>query len=184
MLVIGITGTLGAGKGTVVEILMKHYDFLHFSVRAFITEEILKRNFPLNRDSMVSVANELRETHTPSYITDQLFETSLKTGKNSIIESIRTPGEVASLRQRGNFYLLAIDALPELRYQRIVLRNSETDHINYKTFIENEAREMTATDSNKQNLKACIEQADFVLDNSGTIAGLEIKVQKIMETIL
>ena len=184
MLVIGITGTLGAGKGTVVEILMKHYDFLHFSVRAFITEEVLKRDLPLNRDSMVLVANDLRQTHTPSYITDQLFEASLKSGKNCIIESIRTPGEVASLRQNGNFYLLAIDALPELRYERIVLRNSETDHIDYKTFLENEAREMTATDPNKQNLKSCIEQADFVIDNSETIAELETKVKKIMETIL
>ena len=184
MLAIGITGTLGAGKGTVVEILMKHYGFLHFSVRAFITEEILKRNLPLNRDSMVLVANDLRQTHTPSYITDRLFETAFETGKNSVIESIRTPGEVASLRRQNNFYLLAIDALPELRYQRIVLRNSETDNVDYKTFIENEAREMTATDPNKQNLKACIEQADFVIDNSGTIADLEITVKRIMETIL
>lgn len=41
MIIIGITGTLGAGKGTVVEYL-KTKGFKHFSVREFLTQEIKK----------------------------------------------------------------------------------------------------------------------------------------------
>ena len=43
MIIIGITGTLGAGKGTIVDYLVKERGFVHYSVRAFITEEIEKR---------------------------------------------------------------------------------------------------------------------------------------------
>jgi dephospho-CoA kinase len=180
MLIIGITGTLGSGKGTIVDYLIREKEFLHFSVRAFISKEIIKRGMDVNRDSMVVVANDLRRLNSPSYITDCLYEEALSAGKNSIIESIRAPGEIYSLRQKGHFYLLAVDADPEIRYNRIKLRQSETDHIDYETFLKNENREMNSTDPNSQNLSKCIEVADFKLLNNGTIEQLNRQVEEIL----
>jgi dephospho-CoA kinase len=172
MIIIGITGTLGAGKGTIVDYLVQEKGFVHFSVRGFITEEINRQGLPVNRDSMVMVANKLRADHSPSYIIDQLYEQAILTGKNCIIESIRTPGEVESLREKGNFLLFAVDADPVLRYDRIVMRNSETDRISYKTFISNEEREMQSNDPAKQNIGKCIEQADFIFYNNSSVDDL------------
>ncbi|MEI6173111.1 MAG: AAA family ATPase [Bacteroidota bacterium] len=183
MIIIGITGTLGAGKGTVVEYLEKHKGFDHYSVRAFLLKEIHLRGMAENRDSMVVVANELRSKHGPSYVTDQLFFDAAQVGKNCIIESIRTPGEIDSLRKKGQFFLFAVDADPGLRYERIVQRSSETDKISFDTFIENETREMNATDPNKQNLRACISRADFVLNNDGSREDLFLQVEKILSQI-
>jgi dephospho-CoA kinase len=180
MLIIGITGTLGAGKGTIVDFLIREKGFLHFSVRAFISEEIIRRSMPVNRDSMVIVANDLRKNHSPSYITDRLYEKALEAGKNSVIESIRTPGEIYSLRQKGKFILIAIDADPKVRYERISQRKSETDHVDYSTFLKNEQREMTSGDPNTQNLSKCIELADYKLLNNGTIEQLNYQVEKIL----
>ena len=181
MLIIGITGTLGAGKGTIVDFLVREKGFLHFSVRQFITEEILNRGLAVNRDTMVIVANDLRRRNSPSYITDNLYEKAILAGKNSVIESIRTPGEIYSLKKKGKFILLAIDADPEIRYERINLRKSETDHIDYETFLENENREMNSTDPNAQNLKKCMELADFKLWNNGTMEQLNRQVEEILE---
>ena len=178
MLIIGITGTLGAGKGTIVDYLVQEKGFVHFSVRGFITEEVIRQGFPVNRDSMVTVANKLRADNSPSYIIDQLYKQALLTGKNCIIESIRTPGEVESLRAKGNFLLLAVDADPMLRYDRIVMRNSETDRISYSTFVENEKREMQSTDPAKQNIGKCIEQADFIFYNNSTVPELHKKLER------
>ena len=183
MLIIGITGTLGAGKGTVVDFLVKEKGFAHFSVRAFIAEEIVRRGLSVNRDTMVVVANDLRRKNSPSYITDCLYEKALENGKNSVIESIRTPGEVLSLRQKGQFYLLSVDADPEIRYDRIRQRKSETDNISFETFIENEQREMKTSDPNAQNLSKCIEMADFRLWNNGTIEQLNQQVEGILQQI-
>lgn len=183
MLIIGITGTLGAGKGTVVEYLVKKKGFDHYSVRAFLLKEIRRRELPENRDSMVMVANELRARHGPSYVTDQLYYEAALKGKNCIIESIRTPGEIDSLREKGSFFLFAVDADPQLRYQRIVARSSETDKITYKIFLENEDREMSDTDPNKQNLKACIRQADFVFNNDGSKEDLFLEVEKSCDSV-
>lgn len=183
MLIIGITGTLGAGKGTIVDYLVSEKGFLHFSVREFISEEIIRRGMPVNRDSMVIVANDLRANNSPSYIVDQLFERAVGTGKNCVIESIRTPGEVVSLKAKGNFILLAVDANDEIRYSRIQNRNSETDQVSLETFRQNEAREMDSSDPNKQNLRKCIEVADFTLRNDEDIEDLTKNVAGILETL-
>ena len=118
MIIIGITGTLGAGKGTIVEYLVSEKGFAHYSVRSFLLEKIREQGLPENRDSMFNLANELRAIHGPSYVTDQLYNQALVAGENCVIESIRTPGEADSLRRNGNFFLLAVDAEQELRYQR------------------------------------------------------------------
>jgi dephospho-CoA kinase len=184
MIIIGITGTLGAGKGTIVDYLMNKKGFSHYSVRAFVTEEIKKRNLTVNRDNMVMVANELRAKHSPSYIVEQLYEQAIKSEKNCIIESIRTPGEVVALKSKGNFFLFAVDAPAKVRYDRILQRKSETDNISFDIFIENEKREMNSTDPNKQNISKCIEMADYFFENDETIERLEKKVDIVIEEII
>lgn len=183
MVIIGITGTIGAGKGTVVEYLLEKKKFKHFSARAFLTEEIEKRGLENNRDNMVAVANELREKNSPSFVADELFKRALESGENCVIESLRTVGEIESLRKKGNFSLLAINADPKVRYQRILGRSSTTDNIGFEKFLSDEEREMTSDDPNKQNLKKCIELADFKIENNGTIEELNSKLEEILKVI-
>jgi len=180
-MIIGITGTLGAGKGTIVEIL-KEKGFEHYSVREFLIKEIKKRNLIVNRDSMVLVANELRANNSPSYIVEKLYEESKNIGGNCIIESLRTAGEVEALKEKENFYLFSIDANPFLRYERILQRDSETDKISYEKFILNEKREMNSDNLNKQNISKCIELADFKFENNETIEKLRKEVFEVLKT--
>jgi dephospho-CoA kinase len=172
MKIIGITGTIGAGKGTIVDYLVKNYGFKHYSVRDYLIREAQKQNLPLNRDTYVKIANELRHLHSPSFIIDELYKEAAENGVNAIIESIRTPGEIASLRTKDNFSLWAVDADPKIRYERIVARQSETDQISFDTFLANEQREMNADDPTKQNLAECIRQADVRFENNGDLKKL------------
>ncbi len=179
MIIIGITGTNGAGKGTVVDFLIQERGFVHYSVRDYLLKIIEERGLPENRDSMISVANELRKNHSSSYIVDQLYDKAKKNKENCIIESIRTPGEIASLRKKGDFILLSIDANPEIRYQRVKIRNSETDHISFNVFLENERKEMTSANPDKQNIAACIKEADYSITNNGSIQGLQLQLEEL-----
>lgn len=181
MVCIGITGTLGAGKGTVVEYLERSRGLKHFSVRGFLLELIRLEGMPENRDSMFLLGNRLRKSYGPSYIVDSLYKQASSTGENCIIESIRTTGEAASLKSKGNFFLLAVDADPKLRYERILERKSETDTVSFATFTENEQREMTSADPDKQNIRECIRMADFLLTNNGSREQLYRQVEDILK---
>ncbi|MDR2191041.1 MAG: AAA family ATPase [Candidatus Peribacteria bacterium] len=65
---------MAAGKGTLVDYLVEKKGFVHYSVRAFLIEEIKKRKLPIERDSMREVANDLRSQYSPSYIVEQLYQ--------------------------------------------------------------------------------------------------------------
>lgn len=183
MKIIGITGTLGAGKGTIVDYLREHYGYKHYSVRQYLIEEATRRGMELNRDTFVVVANDLRAQHSPSYITDQLYLQAAENGENAIIESVRTPGEVLSLRQHEHFLLFGVDADPEIRYQRIVGRASETDQVSYETFLSNEQREMSSTDPNHQNIGRCMQMADHVFMNNGDFEDLYRQVEDFLQSL-
>lgn len=180
MQIIGITGTLGAGKGTIVEYLVKHHGFKHYSVRGFLLEIIKERNLPPNRDSMVKVGNELRAKHTPSYIVEQIYNQAKTADVDCIIESIRTMGEVEALKGKENFTLFAINANADIRYKRITERASETDKVSFEKFLEEEEREMISQDPNKQNLSACMAAADYYIENNSTIEELNQKLEGIL----
>jgi len=94
MKVIGITGTLGAGKGTIAEYLVQKKGFNHYSVSDYITEEVKKRGLEINRDAMYNVGWELKKKFGPEYIVKELYKKAKADGKNAIIESIRSPGEI------------------------------------------------------------------------------------------
>lgn len=183
MKIIGITGTMGAGKGTIVDYLMQHHGYRHYSVRGYLIREITQRGMPVNRDSMVIVANDLRARHKPSFIAEELYKEAAANGQNCIIESIRTVGEVNELRSKDDFVLFSVDADRRTRYDRIVKRGSETDFVSFEVFSENEDREMTATDPNKQNVGACMFLADFRFDNNGTFEELYSQIDEILDEI-
>ncbi len=178
MIIVWITWTLGAGKGTIVDYLVQKKWFQHFSVRAFLIQEIEKRGMPVNRDSMVIVANDLRSKYGSSHIVEQLYEQAKISQKNTIIESIRALGEVEALKGKENFHLFAIDADPKIRYERAVLRWSETDKVSYDEFINNEEREMNNTDPSKQNIAKCMQLADYLFINNWTIEELNTQIEE------
>lgn len=183
MHVIGITGTLGAGKGTIVNYLVNKHGFVHYSARTFIAEEVKRRGLPVNRDTLTETANDIRKIHDPGYIARSLLKEAKAKGSNAVIESIRTLGELEALKTDPDFILIAVDAEPHVRYERIQRRGSETDKISYEKFLADEAREMNSTDPTKQNIAAVMKHADYAFVNTQTPEELYTLVDKTLEKL-
>jgi dephospho-CoA kinase len=183
MLIIGITGTIGAGKGAVVDYLVQEKNFIHYSVREVLLEEINKRGMPPTRDSMYIVANDFRSKYGPSYLAEYLLGRAQQQSQPVIIESIRTLGEVALLKKQPNVVLLAVDAPQALRYERIVKRQSSTDQISYEKFIADEAKENTSNDPGVNNLQGCQRLADARIENTGTLDELHTQIDTFLERL-
>jgi len=182
MITIGITGTLGAGKGTVVEFFKKN-GFVHYSAREFIANEVIKRGLEVNRDTLTLVGNDLRTKYSPSYVMEQLFEIAYLKNENSILESVRIVKEVEFLRKKNHFFFLAVDADLNIRYSRIIERKSETDSVSFEQFRNQEEIVESSSDPGEPNLKVCISMADKVFYNNSSIEKLNEECKAWINTI-
>lgn len=180
MQIIGITGTLGAGKGTIVDFLISKKRFKHYSVSGYLKEELLKRGLEINRTNLQNIGNELREQFGPEFITQELFKKAKENKSDAIIESVRNPKEAEFIKENRGI-MLAITANQKTRYDRIKTRGSEKDSVTFEEFQKQEEREMQSSDPNAQNLPKCIEMSDFIINNDGSIENLYEQIEKIIK---
>ena len=178
-MIIGITGTLGAGKGTVVERLVQRYGFNHYSVRDFLNEELSRCGQVSNRDTLLALANELRATHGPGYISRTVMGDALQDTADAVIDSVRSLAEAQYLKDHGA-KLWAVDADISVRYARIQDRASKTDHVSFEKFSADEAREYAGTDRTKPNLSGVIALADVLLYNDASREDLFSRIEEAL----
>lgn len=177
-MIIGITGTNGAGKGTVVDYL-KQKGFEHLSVRKYIEEEIVRRGMPINRESMNIVGNDMRAKHGFDYWDKLILGDITGAGKNIVFESVRNLASAKKLKEQG-VVLWAVDADKHKRYERIVGRGSGTDQVTYEQFVAQEDKEMTGTAQYDMNVFAVMQMADITLANDGTPEELYAQVEQAL----
>jgi dephospho-CoA kinase len=181
-MIIGITGTNGAGKGTVVDYLVQQRGFKHYSVRNFLVAEVLRRGLEPNRENITNTATDLRRQHGPTYVLESLLETAEKDTGNIGVESIRVIAE-ADLLRKHHALLLAVDADRKIRYERSVLRGSSTDKVSFEEFCRLEEVELTSTDPTKQNVLGVVALADYKLTNNGTPEELHAQIDRVLGEI-
>lgn len=178
-MLIGITGSFGAGKGCVSDYLVNQKGFAHFSARAFITEEIIRRGLDINRDVTTIVANDLRKQGGPTYIFEQLVRQAEAHGGDAVVESVRAVAEAKYIKQKGGV-VLGVDADPQIRYERIVKRGSETDHVSFEEWHEQELRESNPDDPTKQDIFGALKASDYIILNTDSLESLETEVEKFL----
>lgn len=177
-MIIGLTGSFGAGKGTVVDYLIEKKGFKHYSATGFITEEIVRRGMPVNRDSMIEVANDLRATGGPASIVDALYERAQIDGGDAIIESLRAVAEVRRIKELGG-KVIGVDADPRIRYERAFQRGSEKDNVSFEKWLEQQQQESNPNDPTKQDVFGSLAESDYILTNNGTLGELQSQIDAL-----
>jgi len=178
-MIIGITGSDGAGKGTAVEYL-KTKGFSHYSVREFIVAEIERQGLPIDRNQMRLTANALRGEFGNDVVVKKAYERAQREGvKNVVIESLRATAEAEYLKAQGGI-LLAVDADVTTRYARVQERRSASDQVTFEEFTTHEALEKNDPDPSGMQKAKVMEMADDTIMNDGTVAELERQVESFL----
>lgn len=180
-MIIGLTGKNGAGKGEVANVL-KDNGYIYYSLSDAIREEIQKKGEEVTRDRLIVYGNALREEGGPSVLADIILK-KLDPDKNYVIDSIRNPHEVKSLKQRSDFTLLEVSADQKLRFERMKKRHRENDPTNFEDFVKLEKAEEENDDPNKQQLKQTIGLADKELVNDLSLEELKEKVRSLLKEL-
>ncbi len=181
-MIIGLTGRNASGKGAAAEFL-KTKGFYYESLSDVIRDEIRGRSEEATRENMIRVGNELRSLEGHDCLARRVLR-KLGRDRNHVVDSIRHPLEVKALRQRTDFVLVAVEADARVRFDRIRLRGREGDPQGFEEFLEVEQRELGNEGSERQQLDATDEMADYRLKNDGTIEELQSALSSLLKRLI
>lgn len=181
-MIIGIVGTLGAGKGTVVEYL-KTKGFVHYSVSGYMGEVLEERDLPKKREHLSALADEFAEQYHGGML-QVMYEKAQTDGVSDfILESIHRESEAAYIKSIGGV-LLGVTADPRVRYERTQLRQeSEKDQVTFKEFQAAIDREEKGLGEGTPNINAVLVNADHVFENNGALEELHEQIDAWLEMV-
>lgn len=180
-MIIGLTGKNGSGKGEVARFLTAS-GYEYHSLSDILRDELSSRGTAITREVLIAIGNELRAAHGAGVLAERTLG-KLGAETHAVVDSIRNPFEVEALRRRKNFFLLAVDADPALRFARAKNRNREGEATTYEAFLAMEAREAQTADPTTQQLNRTAEMADAVVCNNGTIDDLHEQVRQVIQAL-
>lgn len=180
-MIIGLTGKNGSGKGEVAEFLIKR-GFHYYSLSDEIREEMKKAGIKITRENLIPFANKIRNERGPSYLAEQILK-RLDPDKYYVIDSVRNPFEVETLRKRKDFHLISVVADPKVRFERLKDRGRENDPTDYEKFLEIDAAEAYNPDPSAQQLDRTHEMSDAKIENNGSIDDLHDKIKEILRVL-
>jgi len=179
VLYLGLTGTNAAGKTSLLEYLIRK-GFSTCSLSDILRVELEHRQQPITRANLIQIGNELRHRFGAGVLAERIVQQL--TAEKLVIDSIRNPSEIKVLRRLKNFFLLAIDAPIEIRFQRAILRQRNESATDLEAFRQIERLE-SSQDPNAQNIPACMAEADFKIYNDSSKENLYLQLEKVFEMI-
>jgi dephospho-CoA kinase len=177
-LVLGVTGPNAAGKGE-VSAYLRDRGFAVHSLSDIVREEAVARGLPPDREHLIRIGTLLREQSGLGVLADRLL---LRLEGWDVVDSIRNPAEVETLRHVPGFVLVGVDAPVELRFARSRARARPGDPESFAEFIARE-REENSVNPAGQQLRATFVLADRVIDNNGDLDVLHLKVNDLLNSL-
>ncbi len=182
-MIIGIAGTLGAGKGTVVEYL-KEKGFEHYSVSGYLKSVLNERGLPADRPHLSAQADEFDAEYNGGVLEVIYNKMQSELGEDFILEAIHRVSEAEYIRSVGGV-MLGVDAEPRVRFERTKIRQEgNKDVATFEEFLENMSREEDGKGSGTPNINAVLKSADFVVQNNGTLEELHEQVNQFLEKVI
>lgn len=179
--IIGLVGFDCSGKGTVAGYLREQHGFQYYSLSDVIREEANSRGLDHQTETLIALGKELREKHGNAVLAERTLK-RLQSNTRYVIDSIRLPEEITSLRSKVRFSLVAIHAPLYERFKRFNARQREGEQINLEQFAERDSRAFYTADAG-QKVGFCIPMASHHITNVGTEEALYSQVDDILRTL-
>jgi dephospho-CoA kinase len=180
-MILGIAGTLGAGKGTVVEYL-KQKGFAHYSSSDVLRKILDERGVSAERKNLSSLADELMNNYDGGVLHFSNQYAAAAGHEQYILEALHRVSEGEYIKKVGGI-ILGIDADIKVRYERISGRQEGAkDQVTFAEFQADSEREDEGKTGSGPNIRAVMEMADYTITNNGSIEELRNQIDAFLST--
>jgi len=179
-IILGLAAELAGGKGTVAKYIVEKHSGNSHRFSTMLRDVMDRLYIEQNRENIQKLSTIIRQNFGEDTLAKVMFE-DVKRDEHAIIaiDGVRRPADIKYLKTLPEFKLVFIDTSLENRYERIVKRGENTDD-KTKTLDQFKRDNDGEADILIRDLKA---EADFVVDNNGTMEDLYAQIDKIIEEI-
>ncbi len=179
-MIIGLTGTMGSGKGEVVKYL-KSKGFEHYVYSDILREIAKDRSIEPTRANLQKLGTDIKKEERNKGILSKRLLKKIKTDK-AVVDGIRNRDEIIELRKGEDVHIIAVTAPQKLRFQRLNKRKRDGDPTTFMEFkrldnLENRGK------SKGQEINRCMILADSVINNNSTLDRLKKQTETILNSI-
>lgn len=180
-IILGFTGPIASGKDVSKKYLIEKYGASAFRFSTVMRDLLVRLGLEINRYNLSHLSTSLRQT----FGEDLFARTVARDVRGAetdliVVDGIRRLADIEHLKDIPGFHLVAIDADPRVRFERLVTRNENVGD-NTKTFeqFQRDASELETEIS----IPIVMEQAALKIDNSTSFAALYAQIDKIIADI-
>ncbi len=184
MLVLGLSGSFSAGKGTFIEIVNTNFNACGVSTSDAVRSEAATRGIEKTRQNLRKLVNEMVAEKGGAVLVEFALK-SIKPCDVLVVDGLRRKEEIFYLKDKfkNNFHLVWLDAPIEKRYERILARKRESEEfLSFEQFKADEAKEFDG--SNSQNLNECKSLAEIFVENDSSREIFEEKIVSLVKNLL
>lgn len=173
--IIGLSGTNGAGKDFVGQLLAERHGYLFISVTELLRDEARRRGLPASREHLREISAEWRREQGLATLVNRAvaaYQEAQDHYAGVVMASLRNPYEADRIHELGGT-MLWIDADPKVRYDRIQTHaasrgRAAEDAKTFDEFLAEEQAEMHASgDAATLDMNAVKDRSDLTLTNNG-----------------
>ena len=161
--VIGVTGLPGSGKNT-VRAIVREFGFPIVVMGDEVRAEAKRRKLDLTSENLGKIMLQIREEEGPGVLAKRCIP-KIKASDSPVVvvDGVRSMHEVGEYKKEfPKFKMIAVDASPRTRFERLLKRNRSDDPEDWETFVERDERELSV------GIGDVIESADYAFLNDGT----------------
>lgn len=175
-MIIGLTGSMGCGKGEIVKIL-EELGFKYITLSQMVREEARKRGIEEEREKLMEVGNSMRRVEGAGVLAKRAVKKFAESGHDKwVIDGIRNPAEIDELRKTDDVHVVGVNADKEVLISRILGRGRESDAKTREEVVHKIDREWGVNEPlDGQQVGLCMQKVDLVIDNMGTLSELKNK---------
>jgi len=175
--ILGITGEIASGKGTVAEYLIKEYNATSYRFSTMLRDVARRMYLEETRENLQKLSTIFRENFNDNLLSMVICK-DVKADDNNliVIDGVRRKADIEFLKKLSGFKLVYMEADMQTRYERIIKRGENLDD-NNKTLKEFEKDHQREAELQIKDLK---NKADIIIDNNGTFEDLYKQVDEII----
>lgn len=177
-LIIGITGEMGSGKGTIAKhVMLEHKGNVHkFST---MLRDVLDRLYlEQSRDNLQALSTMLRKNFGEDIMAKGMYhDAENDESELVVVDGVRRMSDITYLKELPHFKLVYIEADMQNRFERIVKR-AENPGDAEKTF---EDFKKAHDDESEIQIRDLKNYANYIINNDGTFPELYDKVNEIIK---